>query len=308
MNLYHAIRIAACATCIASASAASTVNEAFSSFWVLGDSLSAYIGEPGGDTTRRASDGPLWSEQIVNDFRDAGQEAESFAVGSATAGLQRPNPVDPTIPFDLTSQVDRLLQETARFGSKPIVSVWIGGNDIGAFAQGLPVSESISAYSSALGRIIGAGVTDLLLFEVPDVGFTPLIQDPRSPLDPTDASNATAALNTAFFDLVVAGLPAAVDVKRINTFDLTRTAFVDPGFFGAAATGPCTVSGQTLADCTQTTFWDPFHPTALLHDFVANEVRAAGVAPVPLPAAGWMLLSAIAGILVIKRRRRVALA
>jgi hypothetical protein len=41
----------------------------------------------------------------------------------------------------------------------------------------------------------------------------------------------------------------------------------------------------------------------LVHDFVAIEVRAAGVAPVPLPAAGWMLLSALAGMLVVKRRR-----
>jgi phospholipase/lecithinase/hemolysin len=56
------------------------------------------------------------------------------------------------------------------------------------------------------------------------------------------------------------------------------------------------LSGQVLGECTQTTFWDPFHPTGSLHDFVANEVRAAGIAPVPLPAAGWMLLAALGAL------------
>ena len=188
------------------------------------------------------------------------------------------------------------------------MSLWIGGNDIAAFQAGLPVTDTIASYSSALDRLIGAEVNDLLLFEVPDVGFTPLVRNPASPLDPTDASNAAAALNSAFFDLVVAGLPDTVGVTRINTFDLTRTAFENPSFFGAAAAGPCTFNGRSLANCEQTTFWDPFHPTALIHDYVANEVRAAGIAPVPLPAAAWMLLSALAGLFVVQRRRRHSIA
>ncbi len=306
MNVFSALRLAACATCVASASAASTIGETFTSFWVLGDSLSGYIGEPGADGTLRFSDGPLWSEQIVNDFRHAGQEAESFAVPGATAGLQRPNPLAPGAPFDLTSQVDALLQQQSRYGDNPVVALWIGGNDIGAFAEGLPVADTIASYTSALGRVVGSGVTDLLLFEVPNVGFTPLVQDPKSPLDPVDAGLATAALNSAFFDLIVAGLPDAVDVRKIDTFALTQTAFENPSFFGAAATGPCTFQGQSLADCTQTTFWDPFHPTALVHDFVADQVRAAGIAPVPLPAAAWMLLAAIGGLFAMRRRRAVA--
>jgi phospholipase/lecithinase/hemolysin len=192
--------------------------------------------------------------------------------------------------------VDQLLQETSRFGSKPIVSVWIGGNDIGAFTSGLSPDTSVAAYASALSRIVGTGVSDLLLFEIPDVGFTPLLQDFTPGADTAAASGATANLNTAFFDLVVASLPGSVSVTRINTFDLTQIAYENPAFFGAASAGPCTLSGQVLGECTQTTFWDPFHPTGSLHDFVANEVRAAGIAPVPLPAAGWMLLAALGAL------------
>jgi hypothetical protein len=90
--------------------------------------------------------------------------------------------------------VDQLLQETSRFGSKPIVSVWIGGNDIGAFTSGLSPDTSVAAYASALSRIVGTGVSDLLLFEIPDVGFTPLLQDFTPGADTAAASGATANL------------------------------------------------------------------------------------------------------------------
>jgi hypothetical protein len=283
-------------------------DDKFTSFWVLGDSLSGFVGEPGGANTFRLSNGPLWSEQIINDFRHAGQEAESFAVPGATAGLERPNPAVPGAPFDLTSQVDQLLQETSRFGSAPIVSLWIGGNDVAAFATGLQPADTISKYSDALSRLAGAGVRDLLLFEIPDVGLTPLAQNPASGLDPVAATTAASALNTVFFDLIAAALPSTIDVKLIETFSLTQTALLNPAFFGAAAPGPCTFNGQVLADCATTTFFDPFHPTALVHDFVADQVRAAGVAPVPLPAAGWMLLSALIGMVAWKRRQRLAVA
>jgi phospholipase/lecithinase/hemolysin len=118
------------------------------------------------------------------------------------------------------------------------------GNDIGAFAQGLPVANSIASYSSALSRLVGAGVSEFLLFEVPNVGFTPLVRNPASPLDPDAASRAAAALNSVFFDLVVAGLPDTIGVTRINTFDLTMTAFENPSFFGAAVRPVRTLSAR----------------------------------------------------------------
>ena len=64
---------------LAGTASASSITDDYSSFWVLGDSLSAFVGEPEGETTFRFSDGPTWSEQIITDFEDAGKTAESFA-------------------------------------------------------------------------------------------------------------------------------------------------------------------------------------------------------------------------------------
>lgn len=305
MTFFKVFRAAVVATCIAGASAASTITDQFTSLWILGDSLSGYIGPPGDPNTQRSSDGPLWSEQIVTDFLNAGKEAESFAFPGATAGLNRANPIIPTLPYyDLTTQVDRLLQEKPRFGSTPLVSLWIGGNDVGVIAGGLPSSTTVGEYGTALNRLVAAGVSDFLLFEVPDIGFTPLVQDPNSPLPPAVATGISQGLNDAFFNLVVPTLPKGVNVTRIDTFALTKTAFQTPDFFGADRTGPCVVNRQPVDDCSQTAFFDAFHPTALLHDFVAHQVRAAYIAPIPLPAAGWMLLAALGTLVVVRRRHR----
>jgi hypothetical protein len=292
MNIASIAKATAFLVCLAGSASASSITSLYSSFWVLGDSLSGYVGAPEDPGTLRFSNAPLWSERIVKDFQETGKEAQSYAIPGATAGLDR--------DIDLIAQRDALLTQTARFGADPLVAIWIGGNDIAAFASGLLPSKSVLAYGATLGALIGVGVTDFLLFEIPDVGFTPLVQ--ASGTDPAVASGAAAGLNTAFFDLVVAGLPGFVDVTRIDTFDLTRTAYDDPGFFGATSRGPCVLPAGPVADCNTTAFWDAFHPTSLVHGFVTDEVRAAYATPVPLPAAGWMLIAAVGGLAALRRR------
>ena len=286
---------------LAGAASASSITDDFSSFWVLGDSLSAFVSEPEGDTTARASDGPTWSEQIITDFEDAGKTAESFAEGGATAGFDRDT------PLDLTGQVDALADEVGSFGDTPLVSIWIGGNDVAAFAdRSLSPDATIAAYTAALNDLVDLGVTDILLFEVPDIGFTPLAQD-FGVIDPAAASQASDDLNTIFFDVVAASLSDDVNVTVIETFELTETLYTDPEFFGATDSGPCILPevGQ-VADCATTTFWDSFHPTGLVHSFVADEVRDAYASPIPLPAAGWMLLAGLGGLAALRRRQTAA--
>lgn len=297
MKLLVCLKIAAVAVAMAGAASAATITQKYSSFWVLGDSLSGYVGPPEGPSTFRVSNGPLWSEQIVTDFLDASKAAGSFAVPGATAGLTRSDPAD------LGLQTDWLLAQQGRFGDSPLVAIWIGGNDIGAFETGLSPATSVSNYASTLNDLLSAGVSDFLLFEVPDVTYTPLIQDRglgQSELE--EMSNAAANLNSAFF-AVADSLLAGSNTTRIETFDLTKVAYETPEFFGAEATGPCvTWTGDVLADCSTTSFFDPFHPTALLHDYLADEVRQIYTSPVPLPAAGWMLMAGVLGLVAIKRR------
>ncbi|MEE4188837.1 MAG: SGNH/GDSL hydrolase family protein, partial [Roseobacter sp.] len=161
---------------MAGSASASTLTELFSSFWVLGDSLSAFAGPVGGEDTARASNGALWSEQIISDFEAVGRQAQSYAVGGATAGLAGPR--------DLAAQTERLVAEQNNdfdpsldnLDKDALVAIWIGGNDVGAFQAGLSPFTSRTAYASSLSALVDAGVRNFLLFEVPNVGFTPLVR------------------------------------------------------------------------------------------------------------------------------------
>ncbi len=306
------LRAACCVFFMAGSAGASTLTEQFSSFWVLGDSLSAYAGETGGEDTVRASDGPLWSEQIISEFDTANREAQSFARGGATAGLSRDTVVD------LAGQTEELVAQQDRFGDNPLVAIWIGGNDIRAFQTGLAPTTSQTVFRNTLEALIAHDVKNFLLFEVPDVGYTPLVRSgpdgaptPETLVASALASGASASLNGLFFDGlatpegffiegVVQGLDAGIHTTVIDAFDLTRLAYDVPDFFGADTRGPC--EGSEALNCEMTTFWDPFHPTARLHDYIADEVRAAYATPVPLPAAGWLLVAAVGGLVVMRRR------
>ena len=148
MNVHGFLSVTAIAATMSAPAFAASITDDFTSFWVLGDSLSGYVGEPGGDTTLRASDGPLWSEQIVLDFEAAGKETDSFAQGGATAGLVRED------RLDLADQVDLLVAEEERFGDAPLVAITIGGNDVGAFAEGLDPLVSLTAFSTARPSLV----------------------------------------------------------------------------------------------------------------------------------------------------------
>ncbi|NJN05841.1 MAG: hypothetical protein HC814_04965 [Rhodobacteraceae bacterium] len=177
MKISRIVKASAFLVCLAGSASASSITSLYSSFWVLGDSLSGTINNPvTGDVVQRFSNDLLWSERIAGEFEAVGKTNEIYAVPGATAGLAR--------DIDLGAQTSRLLSRKDDFGTDPLVAIWIGGNDIAAFAEGLLQSTSISAYTATLDALIGVGVTDFLLFEVPDVGYTPFVRVFRRRLIP----------------------------------------------------------------------------------------------------------------------------
>ena len=93
------LSVCACAAALPVAASAASITDSFTSFWALGDSLTAYVGEAGGETTLRASDGPLWSEQIILDFRDAGLTAETMLYWLDEAGTYVYSKRRPMLPL-----------------------------------------------------------------------------------------------------------------------------------------------------------------------------------------------------------------
>ena len=302
MSFLNSFRLAACAVFMAGSVSASTISDKFTSFWVLGDSLSG----PVAGTSFVASDGPLWSQRIAKDFTDAGKTAGIAAIAGATAGRDR--------PIDLITQTVNVIARAAEFGTRPLAAIWIGGNDVGAIGAGQTTfTQTVTNYATSIAGLIGAGVRDFLVFEVPDVSFTPLVKSLPAG-NQQAAQEGSILLNAAFFGGTVPGfppfdgvtnlLPSGVNVTRIDAFALTQIAYETPEFFGVPRRGPCFNSETftVLDDCSQTAFWDPFHPTAALHRYVTAEVRAAYAPAIPLPAAGWLLIAAMGGLVALRRR------
>lgn len=294
------------------ASAASLAG-AYSSFWALGDSLSdngnLFAATAGANPASppyfngRFSNGPVWAEAVAADFAVAG----NFAFGGANAVAD----ADP-IP-DLGLQLGAFgLTAPAVMGARPLASLWFGANDqfgaldtlaAGGAASTAAVGEAAAdAVIAGAQALAGLGVSDFLIFNLPDLGAIPAFA--ATPLSGAATAGATA-FNTRL-DAGIDGLrTAGLRVAEVDAFALFNALLADPAAFGVTeATTPCIIPGVrvcTEAEAMQLAFFDPVHPNATIHARLAAEARAA-LAPVPLPAAGWMLLAAL-GALATRARR-----
>ena len=337
--------ILAAAIAFAGPVAASTITERYTSFYVTGDSLSddgnlfgpfwyfATGGSPysgsfftGGTFTN----GEVWNEPLLDDFEDAGRDAENFAVARAEA--------DGSILFpDLDRQIDRLLDRTSpgERGAEPLVSIWIGANDVldalGSTDARRVARKAADGVAAGARRLAALGLDDLVVLNLPDLAWVPRFnlfeRDLRA-----EARAASRAYNRRLARNVGALEAEGIDVVEVDAARLFNRVRRDPGAYGLVeATLPCVFPTDAAAGaygqprrCDRATarerlFIDAVHPNARAHavlgDFVrdAIEAEAAGAtrlaaaaaapAPAPLPPAALLLPAALAGLGLLRRRR-----
>ena len=312
-------------------SAASTADPtgAFTSAWVVGDSLSddgnlfaATSANPFAEPTPasppyfegRFSNGPVWAEALTGAFEDRGKTAENAAFGGArTEGGDVP---------DLGEQLDLVALGAPRFGDRPVATLWLGANDL---FDAIPVSaEAAEATALAAAARIGAGIDrletlgfrDVILFNLPDLGGTPLYSSAGSPLAPLGgrATIATGVFNAALDAVIDA--EDGVSVSLVDIASLFEELRDDPALFGVtdrfdvSCLDPFTAVPCTPAKADDLAFFDPVHPSAEIHAAIAREalatLAAAAPQPVPLPAGLPLALAAFAalGALRVASRRR----
>ncbi len=307
---------------------ASPLTDAFSSFWVLGDSLSdngnlfASTGNPPPPYfDGRFSNGPVWNESIIEEFATENGQTPivtplginngNLAFGGARADNE-PNANGP-IP-SLFQQVGAFLTSTtpADLGSNPLVSVWAGANDIFQELPNAVLPEEIRAVGrnaadavlASVGALVGASINNIMVFNLPDIGLTPSFN--TDPVQSFAGTEATIAFNMQ----LAAGLAAnpLPNIIEVDAFSIFNTIVDNPGDFGLAnveeeclATVSCILGDQAAQDTFL--FWDGVHPTARGHELIEAAARQA-LAPVPLPATLPMLVSVLVGFGWIARRRR----
>jgi outer membrane lipase/esterase len=268
----------------------------FNQFFFLGDSLTD-AGVYGARFT--VNPGLVWAQDLGNRYRvtvtPSTQGGIDFAQGGAR--VSQPSPlIPPGAPQrSLSVQIDELLHATPTLNPNAVYAVWIGANDIfvnvSAAGAGLISAAQLQANISTaatdtlaqIARLRDAGAKRIMVFNLPDIGQTPLGKSaPTAPF---------SALSGLFNSTLQAGLTSLkVDIIPMNMFGLFNEVIANPASFGLTnVTTPACTTASSL-NCTAATlvapnagqtfaFADGVHPTPAGHQIIADYTAAIIEAP-----------------------------
>ena len=319
------------------AAQAASFTDIYSGFYSFGDSLSddgkfTQLDPPsfGG----RFSNGLVWAEHIEDQFIVAGRDTGNLALGGATAtgfnsavplstfagqvatftgalagGFGLPTRVLPSPEFKSTAPAP---------GKNPLLSVWFGANDIFQGFNPIDAANSVADGIRKLNSIDPGVFDDFLVVSLPDIGASPAFSGDAAKAA-TKASklfNWQLAMNVLALENeginVIGFQPNRILNKIIEDVEAGKFSF---GIFDTKT--PCTLSvGAPLnPDVTNPgscldlgvnpntlLFVDGVHPNAIAHQLFADAVGQK-LSTVPVPAGLPLMLSALAGLGFVARRR-----
>jgi phospholipase/lecithinase/hemolysin len=266
---------------------------AYTDLVVFGDSLSdmgnimqATLGTtPGSHYYQgRFSNGPTWVETL-SPILGQGTLGRSTAGGDdfAYGGAQTTGSGGLAGLFirDLDEQVTQFLGSRTASPTALYV-VWAGANDLltGQSNVDAPAAKLVSEIS----RLVGAGARQLLVPNLPLLGYTPRFNGDAAQLA---QNNARSAAYNAAVDARLATLAAtnlALTIHRLDVASLVKLAIDNPAAFGLTnvvdSAAPGLTAGAVIYDDSRVAanpneylFWDDIHPTASVHATLANYAK-----------------------------------
>ena len=302
---------------------------AYSSLYVFGDSLldsgnfyamSGVNYPPSPPYAERFSNGPTAAEYLADRLGIAlapsVEGGTNFAVGGATTGtlnygyeIGLPDNLPPAIEFTgMQAQLDWFFATPPAFDpAASLFVIWGGANDLSlALAQG---GDLLQAADTAIGNLIGivgaltgAGATNLLVPDLPNLAHTPF----AAAL--SDAQRDGLELLTAGFNFALeSGLqqlrdlaPAGLNLMGFDTNAFFDQVIASPALFGFEdATSTClsALAAGTATRCDGFVFFDDMHPTTAMHQLVGDLFFAR----VPEPSTAALLAVALISALGVRR-------
>lgn len=266
----------------------------------------------------RYSNGPVWAELFAERLglsATASQAGGSnFANGGGATGQDGSGTPIPGFPFSMRSQVNHYLATVPLSGSvTPAQSLFVfsGGavnvsHTMEAVAQNPNaasqlIAEAAQRYAEDMGAMVdqlqAAGAQHILLLNVGDFGLTPRAQS-------YGASAAAAATGAAMAmnEALLLRMEDEAGVQIFDLFGMLGQVVGHPDRYGLSNVNHACGAAENRCDPATALFYDGQHPTAFGHQLIANQVFAAAV---PEPASAALLLSGLAGVLALSRRRSV---
>ncbi len=276
--------------------AAFAQNRTFTNQYSFGDSLSdngnAYLASGRIINTNplnfggRWSNGPTFVELLGNNLAigsvapAAVKTSMNFAFGGATAV-----PALSAVPFpSLPVQLQLFQSHAVTVQRTDLFTVWMGANDIlNTAGQGNPAAmapagiNAAQATANAIQSLVTLGAKNILVVNMPDIGFTPTGLSSGGGSLLTAGSLAYNAEFDARLGLIAAGAPD-VNLTRIDGAALivrVQLDFKALGFANATSGIILPASAGGGGDPNGYAFFDGIHPSAKTHALLASVVTEA---------------------------------
>ena len=243
------------------------------------------------------------SSLVENNFNYGGQTAANsvnFAFGGAKSGTENilnPDPIPPNPPVpglnpnlpgvsgqinSFIDDIDDLSTEQTNELGNGLYAIWAGANDIDPDLSGdaIDLNQPVDNLEISIKNLYNdAGASNFIVFNVPDLGARPIVEDPKVAQNLTNATEKYNELLIQKISDLDSELPdiniTPVDVKSLAEFTIDN-----PEAFGIQNTEDSFLTSATVGENPDEYLsWDGNHPTRAFHEiigeFVYNNLQAA---------------------------------
>lgn len=273
----------------------------YSDIVVFGDSLSdsgnAFLatGAPSAPYYNgQYSNGPIWEVTFAQHFGLSSTPAlaggGNYAIAGAATGDTGTGRASPSL---LTQQAGYLATHSNHATADALYVIFGGGNDLAdALTTANPalVSQGVANVTQMVGDLYDAGARNILVVNSVDIGLTPRVAAFGSAAQ-TNASLLSVAWNNALSASLASYKSAAgLDLDIFDLFSLQHNVMANAADYGISnTTSACFNSVTVCAQPNSYMYWDDFHPTAAVHNLIAQGAIDA-LAPVPEPRLALLFL------------------
>ncbi len=246
----------------------------------------------------RFSDGPVWNEILATSL-GLTTPTPSLLGGTNYAWGGANTTSAGTVPSTADQVSDFIITTDGSADPDALYTISTGSNDIFGVGRGVLTKDDLTAAATSVASLVNdlkaAGAESILVLNAPNLGLVPATVD--------NPSSGTA-LSNMFNTTLLATLADISGVALIDIFTGTTNIVAEPTLFGLDnVTDPCITT--SFPDCSKHLFWDGTHPTTAGHALIAEAalLQANSLKSVPLPTALPLIISALVGMKLLRRKR-----